>query len=111
MQTSSESDSLWKRPEEKNLAKIHLSTLPIFLMQLFSQIRYACASCIAFSSHLGQTEDVQQMVLLCAKFKVPIVPYGHGTSLEGHTSPHRGGILQYFLKYSLQHPNRRNGQL
>ena len=50
MQTSLESDSQWKRPEEKNLAKIHLSTLLIFLMQLFSQIRYACAIVIAISS-------------------------------------------------------------
>src|SRR5437764_13704914 len=30
------------------------------------------------------TEDVQAIVRLCAQHGVPIIPYGTGTSLEGH---------------------------
>lgn len=33
-----------------------------------------------------ETEDeVQAIVRICSKYKIPIVPYGSGTSLEGHT--------------------------
>ncbi len=38
------------------------------------------------------TEEVQAIVRICARNKVPIIPFGTGTSLEGHfTAPH-GGI-------------------
>ncbi|KAL7253147.1 hypothetical protein ACSBR1_007635 [Camellia fascicularis] len=34
-------------------------------------------------------EEVSKIVQSCNKYKVPIVPYGGATSLEGHTlSPH-----------------------
>lgn len=29
---------------------------------------------------------------LCNEYNVPIVPYGSGTSLEGHTTAKRGGV-------------------
>ena len=32
------------------------------------------------------TAEVQEIVKLCAKEKIPVVPYAAGTSLEGHTS-------------------------
>ncbi len=38
------------------------------------------------------TEEVQKIVLLCAAEKVPIIPYGTGTSLEGHFTAPFGGI-------------------
>ena len=38
------------------------------------------------------TEDVSEVVKIAARHKVPIIPYGTGTGLEGHTLAVRGGI-------------------
>jgi D-lactate dehydrogenase (cytochrome) len=38
------------------------------------------------------TEDVREIVRLCAKHKVPVIPYGTGTSLEGQLNAPAGGI-------------------
>src|ERR1700761_5136144 len=38
------------------------------------------------------TEDVQQVVRLCASARVPVIPFGVGTSLEGQVNAPRGGI-------------------
>ncbi|HEX5507686.1 MAG TPA: FAD-binding protein, partial [Pseudolabrys sp.] len=38
------------------------------------------------------TEDVQQIVRLCAAHDVPVIPFGTGTSLEGHVNAPFGGI-------------------
>ena len=38
------------------------------------------------------TEDVQQVVRICAEYKVPIIPFGTGTSLEGGVNAPAGGI-------------------
>ena len=38
------------------------------------------------------TEEVQRIVQACAKHRTPIIPYGTGTSLEGHFSAPFGGI-------------------
>ena len=41
---------------------------------------------------INNTEEVQKVVQICSKYEVPVIPYGTGTSLEGHiTCPH-GGI-------------------
>ena len=37
------------------------------------------------------TEEVSEIVKLCARHKVPIVPFGSGTDLEGHVVALRGG--------------------
>jgi D-lactate dehydrogenase (cytochrome) len=37
-------------------------------------------------------EEVQKIVQLCARHKTPIIPFGTGTSLEGHISAPNGGI-------------------
>jgi D-lactate dehydrogenase (cytochrome) len=37
-------------------------------------------------------EDVQDAVRICAQHKVPVIPYGTGTSLEGHINAPQGGI-------------------
>jgi D-lactate dehydrogenase (cytochrome) len=38
------------------------------------------------------TEEVSEIVKICARHKVPIVPFGTGTSLEGHVLAVEGGI-------------------
>ncbi|CAH2604528.1 FAD-binding protein [Rhodovastum atsumiense] len=38
------------------------------------------------------TEDVSRLLALCNGHGVAVVPYGTGTSLEGHVTPVRGGI-------------------
>jgi D-lactate dehydrogenase (cytochrome) len=38
------------------------------------------------------TEEVADCVKLCSKFDVPIIAYGAGTSMEGHTIPVQGGV-------------------
>jgi D-lactate dehydrogenase (cytochrome) len=38
------------------------------------------------------TEEVVEIVRLCARYKSPIIPFGTGTSLEGHVAALKGGI-------------------
>jgi D-lactate dehydrogenase (cytochrome) len=38
------------------------------------------------------TDDVSRMVKICAEHGCPIVPWGVGTSLEGHALPIKGGV-------------------
>jgi len=38
------------------------------------------------------TEEVQAAVRICAEHRVPIIPFGTGTSLEGHIAAIHGGI-------------------
>ncbi|TKW30554.1 hypothetical protein SEVIR_2G045900v4 [Setaria viridis] len=37
-------------------------------------------------------EEVQKIVMACNKYKIPIVPYGGATSIEGHTLAPHGGV-------------------
>lgn len=37
-------------------------------------------------------DDVRQVVSLCAPYSVPLIPYGAGSSLEGHLLSVRGGV-------------------
>src|SRR5687768_8121160 len=54
-----------------------------------SYIAAAMPDAVAFP----QTEaEVQAIVKACAAHKVPVVPYGAGSSMEGHTIPRYGGI-------------------
>ncbi|MDA7474969.1 FAD-binding protein [bacterium] len=38
------------------------------------------------------TEEVSKIMKICSQFQVPVVPFGIGTSLEGHVIPIHGGI-------------------
>lgn len=38
------------------------------------------------------TDEVVEIVTLCAEHRVPLIPYGAGTSLEGHLNAPQGGI-------------------
>jgi D-lactate dehydrogenase (cytochrome) len=44
---------------------------------------------VAFAT---STEEVAQIVRLCAQAGVPVIPFGTGTSLEGHVAALHGGI-------------------
>jgi D-lactate dehydrogenase (cytochrome) len=46
----------------------------------------------------GSTEEVQEVVRICAAHRVPIVAFGTGTSLEGHVNAPAGGISLDFSK-------------
>ncbi len=37
-------------------------------------------------------DDVAEAVRICAEYKVPIIPFGTGTSLEGHVAALNGGV-------------------
>src|SRR5438309_6328896 len=38
------------------------------------------------------TEDIQDIVRICAAHRVPMIPFGTGTSLEGHVNAPFGGV-------------------
>ena len=38
------------------------------------------------------TDDVQDIVRICARQRVPVIPFGTGTSLEGHINAPYGGV-------------------
>ena len=40
----------------------------------------------------NSTEEVAEIVKLCAEYHIPIIPFGTGTSLEGHIGAVTGGI-------------------
>ncbi|MBL8893030.1 MAG: FAD-binding protein [Rhizobiales bacterium] len=38
------------------------------------------------------TQEVQKIVQICGRYETPVIPYGTGTSLEGHFSAPFGGV-------------------
>ncbi len=42
--------------------------------------------------YAASTEDVQGVVGICAEHRVPVIPFGTGTSLEGHVNAPLGGV-------------------
>jgi D-lactate dehydrogenase (cytochrome) len=54
-----------------------------------SYFPYAAPDAVVFPE---STEEVRDIVDLCRRHKTPIVPFGVGTSLEGHVLAIRGGI-------------------
>ena len=41
----------------------------------------------------NSTEEVAEIVRICARHVTPVVAYGTGTSLEGNVIPHQGGVV------------------
>ncbi|KNC75017.1 hypothetical protein SARC_12449, partial [Sphaeroforma arctica JP610] len=46
------------------------------------------------------TEEVSEIVKVCAEYVIPIIPFTAGTSLEGHTVAPKGGITMNFREMS-----------
>lgn len=42
--------------------------------------------------YASSTKEVSEIVRVCADHRIPVVPYGAGTSLEGHVSALHGGV-------------------
>jgi D-lactate dehydrogenase (cytochrome) len=42
--------------------------------------------------YASSAEDVQAIVAICAEHKTPVIPFGTGTSLEGHVNAPFGGV-------------------
>ena len=51
-------------------------------------------------AYVESTEEVQQVMRICAKHDCPVIGCGTGTSLEGHTSAPRGGVTVDFSRMS-----------
>src|SRR6266540_2399712 len=45
--------------------------------------------CVVFAA---ATDEVAEVVRICARYQVPVIPFGTGTSLEGHILAVEGGV-------------------
>src|SRR5262252_6733110 len=54
-----------------------------------SYFPYALPDAVVF---VESTEEVRDIVNICRRHQVPIIPYGVGTSLEGHILAVKGGV-------------------
>jgi len=50
---------------------------------------YAAPEAVVFPR---STEEVRDIVAVCARYRTPVIPYGVGTSLEGHILANAGGV-------------------
>ncbi len=94
------------------LPTVHLRTVPdAFLAQLKARFGAQCSTALAVREQHGRdesafttvpppsavvfaesTQDVADAVQLCAQHRVPVIPFGVGSSLEGHLLAVQGGI-------------------
>ncbi|EGC29997.1 hypothetical protein DICPUDRAFT_158341 [Dictyostelium purpureum] len=63
----------------------------------FSYHERQCPDAIVYPHN---QDEVIQLVNICRKYKIPIIPYGSGTSLEGHTIATHGGLTVDFRNMS-----------
>jgi D-lactate dehydrogenase (cytochrome) len=78
--------------EIRNLLRDRLSTAMIVREQHGKDQTWnpgAPPDAVAF---VQSTEEVQAVVKICARHAVPVIPFGTGTSLEGHFTAPYGGI-------------------
>jgi D-lactate dehydrogenase (cytochrome) len=54
-----------------------------------SYLPYAAPDAVVFPE---STEEVRDIVLVCRRHRAPMIPYGVGTSLEGHILATQGGV-------------------
>jgi D-lactate dehydrogenase (cytochrome) len=86
------------KPTQDAIARLHnilgdrLTTNPVLRQQHGKDLTWAPAAAPDAVAFVKNTEEVQAIVHVCAEKRVPIIPYGTGTSLEGHFTAPWGGI-------------------
>jgi D-lactate dehydrogenase (cytochrome) len=75
-----------------NLLGDRLSTAPATREQHGKDLTWAAGFSPDAVAFVQSTEEVQAVVQLCAEKRVPVIPFGTGTSLEGHFTAPWGGI-------------------
>jgi D-lactate dehydrogenase (cytochrome) len=75
-----------------NLLGDRLSTAPSTREQHGKDLTWARGHAPDAVAFVRSTEEVQAVVVACAENKVPVIPFGTGTSLEGHFTAPWGGI-------------------
>src|ERR1700751_2261032 len=69
-----------------------LSTTPSILEQHGTDASYHAPAPPDAVAFVTSTEEVSEIVRICSRHKVPVIPYGKGTSLEGQIAALRGGV-------------------
>src|SRR5918998_1384175 len=59
---------------------------------------YHPAQCPDVVVYPETTEEVQRVVTLCSELRIPVVPFGAGTSLEGNAAAVQGGVCIDFAR-------------
>mgnify|MGYP003479101921 FL=1 len=71
-----------------NLLGDRLSTAPAVREQHGKDLTWAAGAPPDAVAFVQSTLEVQAVVQVCAELRVPVIPFGTGTSLEGHfTAP------------------------
>jgi len=69
-----------------------LSTSAAVLEQHGKDESYHAPSAPDAVAFAHSTEEVSDIVRLCAQYKTPVIAFGTGTSLEGHVAALKGGV-------------------
>jgi D-lactate dehydrogenase (cytochrome) len=75
-----------------NLLGDRLSTAAIVREQHGKDLTWAAGAPPDAVAFVQSTAEVQSVVQVCAELRVPVIPFGAGTSLEGHFTAPYGGI-------------------
>jgi D-lactate dehydrogenase (cytochrome) len=75
-----------------NLLGDRLSTAPAVREQHGKDLTWNTGAPPDAVAFVQSTAEVQNVVQVCAELRVPVIPFGTGTSLEGHFTARHGGI-------------------
>jgi D-lactate dehydrogenase (cytochrome) len=81
------------------LPHIHVSTNPYDLEAHGRGESYHATAAPSAVVSPASTEEVVQLVKLCSEHQIPVIPFGAGTSVEGHVCAIHGGISLDMRKF------------